>query len=214
MAFDKSLTSERNLEQLKELELSVVELIHQIESAKEFPPRKSALCAWCEFQDICPIWKHPVKVQELAPKEFKKDSGVKLVNQLAKLKAEKEKIAGSVKDQLEAIEARIEEVQAHLVALAKQEGLEIIQGSQHKARVKLGTKWKIPGKNDPEREDLVRILRQAGIWDEVSTVDPYELDNLLKSGAVDKVTLKQIEHIAPVEEIARVTLSKAESKER
>jgi len=214
MAFDKTLISERNREQLEELQLSTVELIRRIESAKEFPPRKSALCDWCEFQDICPVWKHPVKVQELAPKEFKKDSGVKLVNQLAKLKSEKQKMADSVKDQIEAIEARIEEVQAHLVALAKQEGLEIIQGSQHKARVKLGTKWKIPGKNDPEREDLVRILRQAGIWDEVSTIDAYELDELLKSGKVDAVTLKSIAQIATLEEKPSVFLSKVESKER
>ncbi len=214
MAFDKTLISERNQQQLEELQLSTVELIRQIESAKEFPPRKNALCDWCEFQDICPLWKHPTKVKPLAPKEFKKDSGVKLVNQLAKLKAERQKIKDSVDGQLEAIDARVDEVESDLVELAKREGLEIIQGSQHQAKVKLGTKWKLPGKNDPQRDDLVRILHQAGLWDEVSTVDPYALDARLKSGEVDAATLKQIEHIAPVEETTRVTLSKAESKER
>jgi len=214
MAFDKTLVSERNQQQIEELEHSVVELIKEIESAKEFPPRKSALCSWCEFQDICPLWKHPVKVQELAPKEFKKDSGVKLVNQLAKFKAERQKIKDSVDAQLEGIDARIDEVEAHLVEFAKHEGLEIIQGSQHQAKVKLGTKWKLPGKNDPQRDDLVRILRQAGLWDDVSTVDAYALDARLKSGDMDAVTLKQIEQIASVEETTRVTLSKAEPKER
>jgi len=48
----------------------------------------------------------------------------------------------------------------------------------------------------------------------VSTVDAYALDARLKSGDVDAGTLKQIERIAPVEETTRVTLSKAESKER
>lgn len=214
MAFDKTLTSERNREQLDALQHSTVEVIREIESAKEFPPRKSALCDWCEFQDICPLWKHPVKVQELAPQEFKKDSGVKLVNKLAKLKAEKQQIANSVKDQVEAIEARMTEVEAQLVALAKQEGLEVVQGSQHQVKVKLGTKWKIPGKNDPGREDLIRLLHQAGLWDTVSTIDAYELDARLKAGDVDKTTLKQIQQIAPLEETVRVTLSKAESKER
>ena len=214
MAFDKSLVSERNQQQLEELQSSVVELIQEIESTKEFPPQKSALCDWCEFQDICPLWKHPTKVKPLAPKEFKKDSGVKLVNQLAKLKAERQKIKDSVDGQLEAIDARVDEVESDLVELAKREGLEIIQGSQHQAKVKLGTKWKIPGKNDPQREDLVRILRQAGLWDEVSTIDAYALDACLKSGEVDAVTLKQIEHIAPLEETTRVTLSKSEAKER
>ena len=214
MAFDKTLLSERNQQQLEELQLSTVELIRQIESAKEFPPHKSALCDWCEFQDICPLWKHPTKVKPLTTKEFKKDSGVKLVNQFAKLKAERQKIKDAVDGQLEAIDARIDDVEADLIELAKREGLEIIQGSQHKARVKLGTKWKIPGKNDPEREDLVRILQQSGLWDEVSTVDPFELDARLKSGQVNPATLKQIEQIAPPEETSRVTLSKSEAKEK
>ena len=214
MAFDKTLVSERSRQQIEALQHSVVELIKEIESAKEFPPRKSALCDWCEFQDICPLWRHPVKVRELAPKEFKRESGVKLVDRLAKLKQEKVKIGDSVKPQLDTIDERIKEVEAQLIELAKREGLEIVQGSQHQARVKLGTKWKIPGKNDPEREDLVRILQQSGLWDEVSTVDPFELDVILKSGQVDPVTLKQIEQIAPLEETSRVTLSKSESKER
>ncbi len=73
---------------------------------------------------------------------------------------------------LEAIDARMDDVEADLIELAKREGLEIIQGSQHQAKVKLGTRWKLPGKNEPQREDLVRIVHQAGLWDDVSTVDP------------------------------------------
>ena len=67
LAFDKSLMSQRESDQLRELTERTVELIREIEAAKEFPPRKSALCSWCEFQDICPIWKHPVKLQEDRP---------------------------------------------------------------------------------------------------------------------------------------------------
>ena len=204
----------KDRKQLEALLASMVERIQEIESTRGCPPHKSTLCDWCEFQDVRPLWKHPTKVKPLAPKEFKKDSGVKLVNQLAKFKVERQKIKDSVDGQLEAMDVRIDDVEVDLIELAKREGLEIIQGSQHQAKVKLGTKWKIPGKNDPQREDLVRILHQAGLWDDVSTVDPYALDARLKSGEVDAVTLKQIEHIAPIEETTRVTLSKAESKER
>ena len=89
-------------------------------------------------------------MKPLTPKEFKKDSGVKLVNQLAKLKAERQKIKDSVDAQFDGVDARIGEIEADLVELAKREGLEIIQDSQRQAKIKLGTKWKIPGKNAPE----------------------------------------------------------------
>jgi len=54
VVFDREMSSSRSGEQLEELKKKMITLIDTIESAKEFLPRKSRLCSWCSYQDICP----------------------------------------------------------------------------------------------------------------------------------------------------------------
>lgn len=54
------LTATRTKEQLEENEAAFLETIALIEEQK-FEPRISALCDWCGYQNICPMWKHKLK---------------------------------------------------------------------------------------------------------------------------------------------------------
>ena len=45
--------SKRTNSQLENLKKETIELIKKVESAKEFPRNKSALCNWCEYKNIC-----------------------------------------------------------------------------------------------------------------------------------------------------------------
>ena len=56
LAFNKKIVSRRTNLQLEELKKQTIKLIHQIESATEFPPKISILCKWCEFQKSCPYF--------------------------------------------------------------------------------------------------------------------------------------------------------------
>jgi len=47
-------TSTRTPEQLESLRVETVELIDRIRAEECFEPRTSALCSWCEYNDICP----------------------------------------------------------------------------------------------------------------------------------------------------------------
>jgi len=47
-------TSTRTPEQLESLRAETVELIDRIRAEERFEPRTSALCSWCEYNDICP----------------------------------------------------------------------------------------------------------------------------------------------------------------
>jgi putative RecB family exonuclease len=47
-------TSTRTPEQLKSLRSETAELIDRIRGEAHFEPRTSALCSWCEYNDICP----------------------------------------------------------------------------------------------------------------------------------------------------------------
>ena len=52
--FNKKICIKKNNEQLEELRNEVIRLIKEIESETNFPSRKSGLCDWCEYQNMCP----------------------------------------------------------------------------------------------------------------------------------------------------------------
>lgn len=54
------LSSARTLEQIKQSEQLIVDLINEIQKSK-FEPLISGLCDWCGYQNICPMWKHKFK---------------------------------------------------------------------------------------------------------------------------------------------------------
>ena len=57
------LSSQRTLEQVKQSEELMLDLISQIQESK-FEPTLSGLCDWCGYQNICPMWKHKFKKEE------------------------------------------------------------------------------------------------------------------------------------------------------
>ena len=62
-----SRTAER-LEETKDLVISsIAEINEKIKDNYNFPPTPSALCNWCGYRKICPMWKH------LYDKEYAKD---------------------------------------------------------------------------------------------------------------------------------------------
>ena len=57
LAHNKKIISKRTNEQLQQLKKDTLDLIKKIESSTEFPYVKSPLCDWCEYKNICPVWK-------------------------------------------------------------------------------------------------------------------------------------------------------------
>lgn len=53
LAHNLEITSSRTDEQLENLKKEILDLISEIESAKEFPRCSSILCNWCEYKNIC-----------------------------------------------------------------------------------------------------------------------------------------------------------------
>jgi len=58
LAFDCELVSSRSDEAIAQLIRDTTNLIDEIESAQEFPPKESSYCGWCEYPDLCPVGKH------------------------------------------------------------------------------------------------------------------------------------------------------------
>jgi putative RecB family exonuclease len=165
LAFDKELRSERTTEQLELLKEETINLIKEIESAKDFPPRESALCQWCEFRPICPRWSHLYKVEGLESEQFKKEDGVRLVDEYSVLKIKEKELA----DELERISARI-------LSYSEQQNIDKLFGSDSKVTVWKKYCVKFPGKMDAGYADLVKELRNLSAWEEFNTLDKWKLE--------------------------------------
>ncbi|HET9481987.1 MAG TPA: PD-(D/E)XK nuclease family protein [Candidatus Polarisedimenticolia bacterium] len=57
LAHDKQFVERRSEADLRRTRLQTIRAIDSVEAAAEFPARRSALCSWCEYRDICPEWE-------------------------------------------------------------------------------------------------------------------------------------------------------------
>jgi hypothetical protein len=138
-----------------------------------------------------------VKVEALSVEGFLADDGVKLVNEYVSAWIRCKEAEDEVK--------RLKEI---IKAYAKKEGIETITGSDHTVRVTFKEEFKFPSKDAPEREELNKIIKDAGLWDEVSELDKKSLEEAIKTGRCDKKLIKKIKEFVPVEESGKVTLQR------
>ncbi len=204
LAFDKELRSERTEKQLGELKQSVLSLIGHIERAEElddFPTRRG-YCDWCGFQDICPEWVHPRKVEALPANEFLKEPGVKLVNEFAELRSKRK--------ELEELEEKLREA---IIAYAKREGVSCIMGEHNKLYVRIEPHIKFPGSGEEGREELEGMIRGAGKWEEVSSLNTRTLEKIAREGSWPPELLKKLKRYQSIEESAGLRLAKLKEED-
>ena len=58
LAFNKDLILQPTKEELENIRKESISDIDIIESCQDFQPRKSKLCNWCEYQNICPLFSN------------------------------------------------------------------------------------------------------------------------------------------------------------
>src|SRR3989338_1622986 len=197
LAFDKEMSSERTPEQLEDLRKEVIELIKKIESEKEFPSNVSTLCDWCEFQSICPEWKHKFKTEELEPNEYLKESGVELVNKFAETKEECDKLS-----------EKLEKIREALIEYAKKEKVSMVFGSDVKASIKSYPKLSFPKKGDLLQEEFFEAIKKIGLWEQLSTVDVYELAKMINNMEIHPDLIKLLSKFIEKGEFFRISLRK------
>jgi len=199
LLFNKQIESSRTKEQLMKLQGTVVNKIKEIEVCQQYSPFKSALCDWCDFQEICPLWKHPKKMEKLDINKYKKDPGVKLVSRYSELEEEKKELKKKIFD-IEEEQAKIEEA---AVELAAREDIRVIDGPDKQLIVTIKDEARPPTRKEyPEKwEGLRKILIKENKYQEVSTVNnnmlnikmrgwPQEFIDKIKDFLIIKVTKK------------------------
>ncbi len=173
LAFDKELESSRTGQELADLRQEILQLIARLEATREFPASTSALCDWCQFRSICPEFAHLYETEKLEKNEYLKEEGVVLVKRYAELS---EKIKEG--------EAELEKVREALAAYSEKKGVDIVYGDKFSAAVRSYPRLSFPKKDDPLQDAFFETIRKAGLWDELETVNVYELAKKMNSGDV------------------------------
>ncbi|HQP25891.1 MAG TPA: PD-(D/E)XK nuclease family protein [Smithellaceae bacterium] len=183
LVFDRDLRSERTAAQLEALRRETLENVKKAVCAKEFPANESNLCNWCEYQFMCPKWAHLFKVEALPPKEFKEDVGVRLVDELADLSARKKEL-----------DEKIAAVKQDVIQYMKKLGVEVVFGSEKKAKISITRDIAFPEKHSAAREELISLLKREGLWGKVEDLDIFALKKVIQNREWDEDVLSKLEH--------------------
>ena len=182
------LSSTRTREQLDALDSGFLDVIREIE-AEKFDPVLSALCDYCGYQKICPLWKHKF-LEEMTVED---DEAVKSADEMAE-----------IRDRSKSDRRRIAELQELLLRYMEQ---------KHVDRVFSGSN--IVGKSTRksysyDEAALRTVLEPLGKWDAVRKVDGIALRGILPLiPPSDRVLVERAKSV----EKESVTLSVKKSKE-
>lgn len=174
LAFNHEFRSSRNPDALESLKSKTLDLIHRVESTQDFPPTESALCRWCEYQEICPLWKHRIKVAPLPANEYLKDSGVQLVDRLAELEARQR-----------SAEKEIQQVREALFAEMEREKASVLAGTKDEVRLIEEESPRFPAPGDTGHKGLEMVLKEMGHYERFAALDTESLARALQDPGTD-----------------------------
>ena len=184
LAFNKDVESVRDEADLDKLQYEIVDEIKKIEAATEFPTNKTALCNYCVFKDICPVFGHKIALESKEPEQkpelkLTAEEGKALVDEYAKIEEE--------------IKVRTEQknsIGEKLIEFALNEGIETIYGSNINASVTSKKKVVLPEGENKER--LFAIIKNKGLWNELSMLNYPKFNSRAKKGELDSTIMSNI----------------------
>jgi len=150
------LSSQRTLEQVKQSEEFVLDLVDQIGTSK-FEPTLSGLCDWCGYQNICPMWKH--KFKEKNQQDVDMD---KIISEYI-----------AIKDEMKSKSDRIGELQQIIGEYMSREDMNQVFSEAGKIYQTLRKTYKY------DKDRLRAVLEPLDRWEDVLKVDGIALKNIL-----------------------------------
>ena len=169
LANNNIVSSTRSESELSALKTGVLSLIDEIENTSDFLPEEGSLCGWCEFKEACEAEKEKrtLKATEVEPEigDVVEDY-TSLIEQQGRLNKE-----------LKTVKAELDQRKARLVEACIETNAWSIEGKEHALDVNKKTEFSIPKKGSEPRDALDALVREVGLWDEVT--------DLSKSAVVD-----------------------------
>ena len=134
LKFDEIIRSKRTSEQLEELKATTCATIDEILlaiQADDFAPSESALCGWCAYQNLCPLFTHSAQLKAEIP-PVAAIGAHDIVNRLGAIKERKSALNKERKN----LEAETEKLERSLLDLAQETKWQQIVGGTYIAKIK------------------------------------------------------------------------------
>jgi putative RecB family exonuclease len=203
--FDKELRSERTPQELERLKKETIELIKEIEKAKEkddFPTNESALCDWCDYSYLCPVRKHFEQTVNLPANEFLSLPEVQLVNKYVEL-------SEIIRDHRE----ELEKLKEAIFSVATKENLLVIRGSDNKLKIKFENGFPTKEKEPERKLELEKLIKVAGKWEEVSFLNAKSLLKIITDEKWEKELIQKLKKFIIPKAEKRIYLSRLRDEE-
>ncbi len=203
LVFDVDIISQRTSEDLESLKRRTLETIGQIEKTVErgeFEVRESSLCDWCDYQSLCPARKHLFATQNLDVNEYLGEDGVSLVKKYAELLSDYKEVERVFEEEKRKLEEAIFEY-------AAKKQLTHIFGGEYLVKVKSWVDKKFPNKSDARRGQLDALVKELGLWEECSDLNPFMLAHKLESDGLSDQAKEKLAKFAVSEKKKRISIS-------
>lgn len=154
------LTTSRTSSDIDQLRRRIGTVAERI-GAGMFEPRENPLCGWCDFQAMCPVFKHRYELEDDDPTPRM----TALVDEWIELKK-----------QNRGIWKRLEELNALINDFCDEHDYRRLYGSNGDAIDR-----RPQHVTTPDLEKLREILEPRDLWDQILTVDTKKLSDLIES---------------------------------
>ena len=154
------MTTVRTHKDVDELRRRIGVVAERIEAGM-FEPRQNPLCDWCEYQPLCPLFRHRYEREHGDPAPRMTE----IVDEWIGLKRRGREVY-----------RRIDELAALINAFADEHGYRRLFGSDGAA-----VDRRAQHVTAPIEEKVREILEPLGLWEQVLSVDPTKLNALIES---------------------------------
>ena len=174
---------------IESLKKKIIDVAESIEN-EEFEPKKGPLCAYCDYQHLCPYFMdlYAEKTQEKMDVEEMVEEYASIVDEINRLKKRREELAEILKD------------------YAEEKGLRTMFGRNRALTVYYSDRVSY-------EDDVKEILENAGLWNMVSKLDIRALQELMESEAISGELKKEIEKYKKVKTIRMLRKRKMKDEE-
>lgn len=188
----EKISTKRTKEQLEETKNVILgaikEINERVKDNNNFPPSPSPLCDWCEYKQMCPMWRHLYKKSQIIS---------------AKSQEEIKEIIReyfTLKEQNSRNNDRLDDLKTFIFGFMDEQKVERVFGDEgYLTRT-------VKEKNVYDLEKLKEILEKYGRWKDILEPDEKKLDKLLPRLSED--LKEKILSITPKKKEIRLNMKK------
>jgi len=160
LKFGEIIKTKRTLESLEETKSKILKTIKDIQKEKVFCPKPNALCDWCGYKNICPVFKH----YQAKPEIEKNEANIKnLINKYFDLHQKRQ----NIEKEIDIIKNKVDNylVSQNLYQIESDQGCFQINDKEDCAY-----EWK----------KIKDILKPLGKWTQLIKIDQTEFNKIMR----------------------------------